>query len=711
VARWRVVFRLLETAMTDDSHPFSVHDMLAMDRIGEPQVSPDGRRIAFTRRVTDLEANKGRADLWVVNVEGGGLRRLTTHPAGCSNPRWAPDGTAVYFISARNGGSQVWRIPADGGEAEQVTHLPLDVGCFAISRDGRFLAVSMDVFVDATTLEETKKRLEEIGKRKASGRIYERLFVRHWDAWKDGRRAHLFVLPLDQEVQSSSLASQGAQNSASGRQPVDVTKGMDADVPSKPHGGAEEFTFAPDGREIVFSACNVGREEAWSTQFDLYAAPIDGSAAPRLLTPGNQAIITRPVFSPDGKTLAYLAMQRPNYEADRQRIVIREWAEAGRRGGQGNTGSDKCKKEGAVPRVLTETWDRSPAEIAWSPDGGTIYACADNLGQHSLFAIQVGTGEVRAVLLEGHITDVTPAGSRLVLGLQHLRQPKELYSVDPDGSDLRPITKINAAKLAAARMGEPEQFTFKGWNDETVYYQVVRPVDFDPERKYPVAFLIHGGPQGSFANEFHYRWNPQAYAGAGYAAVMVDFHGSTGYGQAFTDSISNHWGDRPLEDLQKGLDAALARYPWMDGQRAAALGASYGGYMINWLHGVWPGRFRCLVCHDGNIDERMAYYDTEELWFPEWEHGGLPWERPEGYARHNPIDHVQNWQTPTLVIHGGKDFRVVDTQGLSTFTVLQRRGVPSKLLYFPDENHWVLKPHNSILWHETVIGWLDQWCR
>jgi dipeptidyl aminopeptidase/acylaminoacyl peptidase len=260
-------------------------------------------------------------------------------------------------------------------------------------------------------------------------------------------------------------------------------------------------------------------------------------------------------------------------------------------------------------------------------------------------------------------------------------------------------------------MGDYEQFSFNGWNNETVHGYIVKPVDFDASKKYPVAFLIHGGPQGSFGNHFHYRWNPQAYAGAGYAAVMVDFHGSTGYGQAFTDSIRGDWGGKPLEDLQKGLAASLEKYKWMDGDRVCALGASYGGYMINWIAGNWPNGFKCLVCHDGNLDEQLAYFDTEELWFPEWDHLGNPWDNPENYAKHNPIDHVKNWKTPMLVIHGAMDFRVVDTQGMSTFTALQRRGIPSKFLHFPDENHWVLKPANSILWHETVIDWLDQWTK
>jgi dipeptidyl aminopeptidase/acylaminoacyl peptidase len=291
-----------------------------------------------------------------------------------------------------------------------------------------------------------------------------------------------------------------------------------------------------------------------------------------------------------------------------------------------------------------------------------------------------------------------------------LKRPAEIWRVQHGGTPGQPVTRVNDARVAAAAMGDYEQFSFTGAHGDTVCGYVVRPADFDAARRYPVAFLIHGGPQGSFGDHFHYRWNPQAYAGAGYAAVMIDFHGSTGYGQAFCDAINQDWGGAPYEDLMRGLDAALAKYPFLDGQRVAALGASFGGYMINWIAGH-TDRFDCLVNHDGNLDERMAYYDTEELWFPEWDHGGVPWEHPEKYAQHNPVEFVQNWRTPMLVIHGALDYRVVDTQGMSTFTALQRRGIPSRLLYFPDENHWVLKPKNSQLWHATVLGWLDQWVR
>jgi dipeptidyl aminopeptidase/acylaminoacyl peptidase len=664
------------------SHSFSVHDMLAMDRISEPKVSPDGKWIVFVLSKTDLETNKGRTDLWLVctvrhpqgRTDRTGLLQLTTHVEADSNPCWAPDSKSVYFISTRSGSSQVWQIQIDGGEARQITDEPLDVGNLIISPDGKYIAFTMEMFPECNTPAETKNKLNEIEKRKASGRIYEKIFVRHWDTWKDGRRSHLFVAP------------------ASGGKAIDVMKGMDADTPSKPFGGPDEITFTPDSKSVIFTARDVGRQEAWSTDFDLYLAPVDGSSAPKCLTEANKACDTNPVFSPDGKTLAYLAMTRPGYESDRFRIILCPWPK-----GKSN--------------ILTESWDRSPSAICFSSDGGTIYATANNLGQKSLFAIDVKTAEVKTIVKEGTVGSPCVTGDRIIYSMNNIKSPAELYSAEPDGSDVKQITYINKDKIAAARMGEYEQFTFKGWNNETVYCYVVKPVDFEPDKKYPIAFLIHGGPQGSFGNMFHYRWNPQAYAGAGYAAVMVDFHGSTGYGQSFTDSIRGDWGGKPLADLQKGLAAALERYPWADGDKVGALGASFGGYMINWIAGNWSDRFRCLVNHDGNIDERMAYFDTEELWFPEWDHLGTPWDNTEGYEKHNPVNFVDNWKTPMLVIHGALDFRVAETQGLGTFNALQRRGIPSKLLYFPDEGHWVLKPHNSILWHETVINWLDQWLK
>ncbi|MCB9853305.1 MAG: S9 family peptidase [Phycisphaerales bacterium] len=662
-------------SFAEDTHPFGVRDMLAMDRVGDPHVSPDGAYVVFTLRSTDLEADKGRTDLWLAATDGSMIKQLTTDPAADVNPRWSADGSEIFFLSSRSGSMQVWRLPMSGGEARQVTKEPLDVGNLVVAPSGKHIAYTMEVFPELKSVKDTVDRLDEIAKQKQTGRVYDKLFFRHWDTWKDGRRSHIFVRKLDSDDES-----------------IDIMRGMDADAPSKPFGGPEEITFTPQGYGIVFACRDEGREEAWSVNFDLFTASIDGSSRPKRLTKQNKAWDTTPVFSPDGETLAYLAMSRAGFEADRFRIVLRDW----------RTGSE---------RVLTDEWDRSPSEIAWAPDAATIYTSAGNLGQNSIFAIDVETGRVKTIVEQGSNGGINVIDKRLLFSRDTLKSPAELFTIARDGSDEKPVTQINKEKVAAARMGDYEQFTFKGWNGEQVHGYVVKPVDFSVSRKYPIAFLIHGGPQGSFGNHFHYRWNPQAYAGAGYAAVMIDFHGSTGYGQAFTDSIRNDWGGKPLEDLKKGLDAALDKYDWLDGRRVSALGASYGGYMINWIAGNWSDRFRCLVNHDGNLCERLAYFDTEELWFPEWEHGGAPWENPDGYEKHNPLNFVKNWKTPMLVIHGGMDYRVVDTQGMSTFTALQRRGIPSKFLYFPDENHWVLKPSNSIQWHETVIEWLDQWTK
>ncbi|HKE00349.1 MAG TPA: S9 family peptidase [Planctomycetota bacterium] len=652
-------------------HPLTVDDMLAMERVSDPQVSPDGKWVAFTLRTTDMEANRGRNDVWVAAIDGSSTRRLTTHPDSDSGARWMPDGKSLVFLSTRGGSSQVWRIAVAGGEAEALTHLPLDVENLCVFPDGKRLAFTMEVWPDATP-QETVERDAEKEKRQGKVRIYDSLPIRHWDTWEDGKRSHVFVWTLG------------------GGDPVDLMKGIDADAPTKPFGGVEQISISPDGAEVVFAAKVAGREAMWSTNVDLWAAPSDASKPPRCLTADNKALDDLPAISPDGKWLAYVAMARPGFEADRQRVVLLDRA-SGKR------------------RVLTESWDRSAAEIAWSRDGRTIYATADDTGNKSLFAIDVSSGNVAGLVSKGTCSSPQSSGDRIVYLHDSLTSPAEIVSIAPDASDGKPVTSVNAARVAAIEWGSFEPFSFPGAKGEKVYGFVMKPAG-DVKGKVPVALLVHGGPQGSFGDHFHYRWNPEFYAGAGYAAVFIDFHGSTGYGQAFTDAIRLDWGGAPYEDLMKGLDYAIAKYPYLDGSRVAALGASYGGYMMNWIAGN-TDRFRCIVTHASNLDERLAYFDTEELWFPEWEHGGTPWEHPEGYAKHDPIDFVKNWKTPTLVTHGANDYRVVDTQGISVFTALQRRGVPSRLVYFPDENHWVLKPKNSKLWHGEVLAWLNRWCR
>jgi dipeptidyl aminopeptidase/acylaminoacyl peptidase len=651
-------------------HGLTVDDMLAMQRISEPDVSPDGRMVAFSVRDTDLEANRGRTDVWLASTDGAWTRRLTTHPDNDNSPLWSPDGKSIYFLSTRSGSSQVWRIAPNGSEAEQVTKLPLDVNGFLVFPDGKRLLLAIDVYPDAKTLDDTAKRDEAESKSKSHVRAYDQLLFRHWDTWEDGKYSHLFVWSPEKADAA-----------------VDLTSGQTTDAPTHPFGGMEEVSIAPDGKTVAFVIRNSGRENAWQTNTDIMLTTTDGKGKPTALTT-SKAYDFSPAFSPDGKQIAYLAMVRPGYEADRQRVAL----------------IDVATKE---TRMLTEGWDRSASDVKWSKDGKTIWTTADDMGNHGLFAVDVSNGNVKPLVAKGTIGSPMQAGDRVLFAKDSLNNPVELYTAKLDGSEVRQVTKLNAERVNDIAWGEYEQFSFKGSHGDTVWGYAMKPANFKGG-KAPVAFLIHGGPQGSFGDHFHYRWNPQAFAGHGYAVVFIDFHGSTGYGQAFTDAINGDWGGAPYEDLMTGLDAALAKYPWLDGSRTAALGASYGGYMINWINGH-TDRFKALVCHDGNIDERMAYFDTEELWFPEWEHGGLPWEKPEGYTKHNPIDFVKNWKTPTLVIHGGNDFRVVDTQGMGTFTALQRKGIASRFLHFPDENHWVLKPQNSKRWHEEVLAWIDRY--
>ena len=655
--------------------PFTVDDLVRLKRISDPQVSPDGRVLAFVQRETDMNANKGRTSLWLLDLADPAAtpQRATGAPANDSSPRWAPDGHTLYFLSNRSGTSQVWRLDLPALAAQRVTDYPLDVTSLKVSPRTAQLALSMEVFPDCESLKCTRERLDQRAADKASGRLYERTFIRHWDTWSDGTRSHLFTAPL---------AAGGAAGT-----PVDVSKGFDADIPEKPFGDDKSYDYSPDGKQLVFSARLAGRTEPWSTNFDLFATPADASAAPVNLTAANPAWDAQPHFLPNGD-LAWLAQDRPGFESDRFHIMLKE------------------ARSGAV-RSLTGGWDRSAANLGVTADGRELVVTADETGQKALFLVDLKSGTPRKLVGDGEVDDFAITRERIVFMRADLGGPTDLYSVPLRGGAMKRLTQVNRADLEARRMSAFEQFSFKGWNDETVYGYVMKPFGFEPGKRYPIAFLVHGGPQASMQNLWTYRWNAQAFAGAGYAVVMIDFHGSPGYGQAFTDSISKDWGGKPLVDLQKGLAAALARYPWLNGERACALGASYGGFMMNWIEGNWPERFRCIVNHDGLFDQRMMYYATEELWFPEWEFGGPQYEVPENYEHVNPVDFVAKWRTPMLVIHGQQDFRIPYTQGIGAFTALQRRGIESKLLLFPDENHWVLKPANSVLWYHTVLGWLD----
>ncbi|MBM4195711.1 MAG: S9 family peptidase [Gammaproteobacteria bacterium] len=656
---------------------FTAADLVSLKRISDPQVSPDGRRVAFVLRETDLDANRGRTQLWVVDIAGGEPRQLTRGDASASSPRWSSDGRSLFFLTARSGSSQVWQLPLAGGEARQVTDLPVEIGTLKIAPDGGRIAFTATVFPDCPTLACTAERLAVLAADKATGQRYDQLFIRHWDSWEDGQLSTLFTAPIGIDGRAD--------------EPVNISGAARGHLPSRPFGGDEEYAFSRDGTRLAFSVRLADREEAWSTNFDLWEAPADGSRAPVNLTAGNPASDTQPVYLANGD-LAWLAMTRPGFEADRFHVRLRD----------GRTGAI---------RVLTDAWDRSVTRLGASTDSQWLLANTDDIGQMPLFEIDPKSGAVRRVTGEGQVAEYAAAPGGAVVALTSIGAPADLWFAPRSGKPARQLTDVNGELLAARSLGAYEQFSFKGWNDELVYGYVIRPPGLASGRKAPIAFVVHGGPQVSLQNQWSYRWNAQVLAGQGYGVVMIDYHGSPGYGQAFTDSISKDWGGKPLVDLQKGLAAAVERYDWLDGERACALGPSYGGFMMNWIAGNWPDRFRCLVNHAGIFDSRSMYYTTEELWFEEWEHGGPYYLDPSIYEKNNPANFLANWKTPMLVTHGELDYRVPFGQGLAAFTFLQRRGIPSRLLYFRDENHWILKPANSLQWHDAVFDWLATWLK
>ncbi len=640
--------------------------------------------VVFTRRSWDQEAIKTTISLWLVSIDGDTMRQLTsTKYQEDTSPVWSPDGRTVAFISNRGGSKQIWTIQVDGGEAQQLTKFPLDVDNLRWSPTGKHIAFSAEVYPDAEDLEMTAERAKERTDSSVKAMKFDRLFIRHWDKWFEGRRSHIFALPMKRaDVASGEWVVDGP--------PVDLMKGVDGDCPTKPFGGPEEYAWSPDGKEIAYTT-QTSPDEAWSTDLNIYLISITGNSA-RCITADNRATDTHPVYSPDGNTIAYLAMKRPGFESDRRSIRLYD------------------RKSGKM-RMLTESWDRSPGSIVWSPDGKTLFATAEEAARQKIFTIDVTGAQPRELVGEHYNSGLAIAGSgRIVFNQDSLLGPAEIWTCKFDGSGRHRLTRVNDERAKLMQMSMPEEFYFTGALNDKVQAWILKPVGFVDGKKYAVALYIHGGPQTAAEDTFNYRWNLQAFAGAGYAVIAVNFHGSSGFGQAFTDSISGDWGGKPFEDLMKGLDHALATFPWVDGDHVAALGPSYGGWMINWINGHTT-RFKCLVNHDGGFDEFSNYFTTEELWFPEWEYGGTPWEKPELYEKFSPSRYVANWQTPTLVVHGAKDYRLVDAEGIATFTALQRRGIPSQLLYFPDENHWVLDPKNSIVWYETILAWLERWLK
>ena len=681
--------------------PFSVTDMMRLKRLSDPSLSPDGKWIVYTQTDVDLPQGGTRnTDLWLVPAAGGEPRRLTSHPKSDSRGRFSPDAKRLAFLSTRDGAPQVYAIELAGGEPRKITSLSNGIASF-LWADDKTLVVAAEVYADCATparsegitpaltgftpgkaeLEKdaaartvplyddgcNKKKADEAAKG-SQARVYTKLLYRHWDTWEDGRVSHLFAVPID------------------GGAARDLTPG-ERDAPPWSLGGPDDFAVSPDGKEVAFSR-NDDPVEATSTNAELWAVPTAGGDPKKIA--GSAGYDGEPRYSPDGTKIAFHAQMRAGYESDRWRLLVHD------------------RKSGQTTN-LSEAFDRHVDDFIWSPDSKSLYFVASDNAREPIFVIPAAGGAPRK-LVEGTFGDlsVSADGRTLVATETSLTAPAEIVRLNADGTGLGRITKVNDAVLADFKLRAAESVTYTGAAGKSIQAWIVKPPDFDPARKYPLLVLIHGGPQGVWGDAWGFRWNPQLFANAGYVVFQPNPRGSIGWGQALIDDINQDWGGKAYEDVMKGTDYAEA-LSYVEKGRTVAAGASYGGYLINWIAGH-TDRFKALVSHDGIFD-LTGMYATEELWFNDWEFKGPPWQSPELYAKLTPAASVKNFKTPTLVIHGELDYRVPLEQGLGMFNALQRMGVPSKLLIFPDENHWVLKPVNSVRWYKEVLGWLDQWSK
>ncbi len=716
------------TAFAQVKHPFTFEDMMKIKRVGEPEVSPDGKWVIFSVVDVNLDANTKMPHIWIVPTAGGPEREIIAD-RDADRPRWAPDGKRFAFISTKEQGSQIWIADFDGvagavSAVWRLTSVATEAGGELWSPDGKNIVFTSDVYpeCDGEPAQEdicNGKKLNEANKSKVQAQIFTRLLYRHWNAYKEGKRSHIFVV--------STI--NGRPNVGDQLRPVphDLTPG-DYDAPVFSLDGQDNYAFSPDGKEICYTS-NHDKNEANSTNNDLWIIPVRGganassaqpSAQARNITADNPASDSTPLYSPDGRYIAYRAQQRPGYESDRFRLMLYD-------------------RKAGEKTDLTQSFDHWVGSFVWAPDSKTIYFSAEHLRHSLIYA--VGTKPVsgtanpiefpRRALVGGFDDDVTvtPDGKELIFTRMSLKAPIEIYAadatvngcpartgnVDPGKEDCSlskdwALTHTNDKLLSQISMSDGEPFSFTGAHGDWVEGTLVKPPNFEASTKYPVKFLIHGGPQGAWGDDWSYRWNPELFAANGYLVIMINFHGSTGYGQKFIDAINGDWGGAPYEDLMKGLDYAEKTYPFIDKDRECALGASYGGYAINWILGH-THRFKCLVSHDGMFNAESAWGTTEELWFNDWEFKGTPYDNRAMYQKWSPHQYAKNFKTPTLVIHGQRDYRLDVSEGFQLFTTLHMEGVPSKMLYFPDEGHWVLKPQNSRLWYETVNAWVDQWTK
>jgi dipeptidyl aminopeptidase/acylaminoacyl peptidase len=668
-----VLFLAASAMLVAQMRPFDVNALMELKRIGDPQISPDSKWVIFTVQSVDVAANKKPLQIWIVPLEGGSPRQITRDGEANQRARWSPDSKRIAYISDRGGLSQIWLMDADGGNPKQVTNLSTEADGVLYSPDGKNLLFTSEVHPECGADDACNKKLLDAEKdSKVRARIYTELLYRHWTRWQTKRRSHLLIIPVR------------------GGAAKDLTPGIH-DVPPFSLGGPDDYDISPDGSEVCYSM-NADPVPATSTNADLYVVATAGGPSRKITyTPGADS---SPRYSPDGKYIAWRAQIKAGYESDRWRLEVLE------------------RSTGRIT-VLTDNVDRWVNSFTWSPDSASLFFTTNDRGRQAIQLMYVTGGSVRvAASGDSELDDMqlTRDGKTMVYTQQTGVSPVEIYRGSSSGGAPVALTHLNDATLNGYQFSPLEEFWVNSTDGTRVHSFIVKPYGFREGQKYPVVFLIHGGPQGFWGHAWTYRWNSQIFAAAGYVVVMPNPRGSTGYGQKFVDEINNDWGGRAYDDIMAVADHVAANVPYGDSSKMTAAGASYGGYMIDWILGHTQ-RFKALVSHDGVYDMPSEFGATEELWFPIWEMGGTPWDKPEEYARWSPSHYVKDFRTPTLVVHGEQDFRVPYTQGLQLFTALQMQKVPSKLLLFPDEGHWVLKPQNSILWYKTVLDWLDSWSK
>lgn len=672
---------LAVTTAAQAKHPIAYEDLAKIQRISDPQVSPDGKWIAYAVGVVNLAANQTLSHIWVVSADGRESRQLTRGDGSDTRPRWSPDGKSLAFISTRGGNSQVWILSLDGGDPWPLTSLSTEADGVTWAAHGDVLLFTSQVYPDCADERCNARRLKEAAESKVKAQIFTELLFRHWDSWREGRYTHLFAV------------------SAKGGTPRDLTPGA-YDSPTFFLGAPDGYAISPDGTEICYtsnrSKGSAGQSAAaWTTNNDLYTYTVGAQGGEAVdITSDNPGSDASPQYSPNGRYIAYTSQARNGYESDLFRLRVYD-------------------REARKTLDLTPGFDQWVSSFAWAPDSNTIYFTAPDHARQPVFRTSVRSPKVEKVL-EGMNDELSvgPDGSWLVLTRTSLTQPAAVYRVllpvrAETKAQLTLLTHENDELLSQLDMNPAEFVTTPGALGAEVQSLMVKPPGFDPSKKYPGLLLVHGGPQSDWDDAWSYRWNAQMFAAHGYVVLMTNFHGSTGYGQKFVEEISGDWGGAPYQDLMNATDF-LEKQDFVDKSRMVAAGASFGGFMIDWI-ATHTDRFKALVSHDGVYDNPSMYGETEELWFDEWEFKGVPWDKDSLALREkwSPSSFVQNIKTPMLLVEGGRDFRVPEGQAFQLFSALQRRGIESELLYFPNEGHWVQKPQDSQLWYKTVLGWLD----